>query len=58
MAANIIGTAWHPALIGEAGNIRHAYRRQGDFAVPIRSFHGFFVIAALCLLAEYEFQDQ
>jgi hypothetical protein len=38
---------------GEAGRLRH-----DKFTAPTRSFHKFFFIAALFLLAEYELQDQ
>ncbi len=57
--ANIIGAAWLTALIGEAGKRSlHLQAKRGEFVVPIRSFRGFFMFAALCLLAEYESQRQ
>jgi hypothetical protein len=31
---------------------------EAKFVAPIRSFWEFYLFAALCLLAEYELQDQ
>jgi hypothetical protein len=47
--ANIIGAAWHPALIGEAGRIHSANKKFSQI---------FFMFAVLRLLAERESQDQ
>ncbi len=57
--ANIIGAAWHPVLIGEAGERSpHLQAKRGEFVAPGRSFADFFMFAELGLLAEHESQDQ
>ncbi len=58
--ANFIGTAWHSALIGEAGErLPHLQAKRGKFVAPIQSFCWFFfMFTALRLLAEYESQNK
>ncbi len=42
---NIIGTVWHSALIGEAGERSpHLQAKGSEFVAPIRSFPGFFYV--------------
>jgi hypothetical protein len=57
--ANIIGAALRSALIGEAVRVRRAFRQSGALSQrQYEDFHGFFIFAALRLLAEYESQRQ
>ncbi len=43
--ANIIGAAWHLALIGEAGERSPCLQaKRSEFVAPIQSFRGFFYV--------------
>ncbi len=56
---NIIGAAQNTVLIGKAGErSAHLQAKRSEFVAPIRSFHGFFMFAALHLLAKYELQNK
>ncbi len=57
--ANIIGTAWHLALIGEAGECSpHLWRSGANSQRQYEVFADFCMFAALRPSAEYESQDK
>ncbi len=57
--ANIIGAAWHSALIGEAGERSpHLQAKRAEFVAPILSFCGFFHVHCASPIVEYASQDK